>query len=252
MTARFCDCRFPNCIELNAQRSRLPDLVRCRCGENGVDNVDPWQWNSTDGSDALITGKDIVFHPTSSRGTAIVRGNRSLEPGMVHFWEMLAISPLVGTDVMFGIGTQSVNLGQHEIEFVSALGTDDQSWGFSYYGKIQHGAEQWSYSKKFSQGCLIGVYLDRSRGHLEFYLNRKRLGVAFTNIPVDPNVNIYPMVCSTAVRTVIRLTNSTSMPDTLLLRSVQTLSTKQPDQLLKFRQIPAFKRIFKSFWFLYM
>ena len=35
---------------------------------------------------------------------------------------------------------------------------------------------------KWSEGTIIGVHLDRWRGTLEFYLNRKPLGIAFSNI----------------------------------------------------------------------
>ncbi|XP_017121837.2 SPRY domain-containing SOCS box protein 3 [Drosophila elegans] len=249
MSSRFCDCRFPSSTEIWSHMGHITDLTSCRCGKFGIANANPWLWDSNGQSDALIAGEDIVFHPTRSRGTAMVRGNRSLEPGMVHYWEMLAISPLVGSDVMFGIGMQSVDLTQHEFKYVSALGSDDYSWGISYSGNIQHCAKQSSYGQNFSQGCLIGVCLDRSRGHLEFYLNRRSLGVAFTNVPVDPTVHIYPMVCSTSFRTVIRLINSTSVPDTLLLRSFQTLSIQKPEQLFILRQIPG---LWESHWFLDM
>ncbi|KAH8322073.1 SPRY domain-containing SOCS box protein 3-like [Drosophila kikkawai] len=245
----FCDCPFPNSIEVTSHKGHIPDLVRCRCGEDVPGNVNPWKWQAAEDSDAIVTDRDIIFHPTYSQGTAIVRGERALKPGMVHFWEMRVITALAGTDVMFGIGTESVNLGQFKFHFVSALGTNAQSWGFSYSGKVQHCGEQLPYGQKFSQGCLIGVSLDRSRGHLEFYLNRRALGVAYTNVPTDPDVNIYPMVCSTAAKSVIRLINCTSQPVTLQLRSFQALS-KQPHKLAELQQMPGLKSILQSYWFL--
>lgn len=150
---------------------------------------------------------------------------------------------------MFGIGTDSVHLEQFKFHFVSALGTNAQSWGYSYNGKIQHCGEQLPYGQKFSQGCLVGIYLDRTQGHLEFYLNRRSLGVAYTNIPTDPHVKIYPMVCSTAAKSVIRLINSTSQPVTLQLRAFQSLA-KQPEKLEELRQMPGLKGIIQSYWFL--
>ncbi|XP_017010843.2 SPRY domain-containing SOCS box protein 3-like [Drosophila takahashii] len=247
MTQRYCQCWFPSSNDIVRYKGHIPDLVKCRCGEYGVGNGYSWQWDTTEESDALVTERDITFHPTRSQGTAIVKGKKSLEPGMVHYWEMLAISPLYGTDVMFGIGTQSIDSGQHRFQYVSALGSNAHSWGLSYSGQIQNCGERLPYAQKFSQGCLIGVYLDRSRGHLEFYINRKALGVAYTNVPVDPNVKIYPMVCSTALKSVIRLTNCTSLPDTLLLRSLQALSRKQLSELRKF---PGFRSFLKTHWFL--
>ncbi|EDW41643.1 GM25566 [Drosophila sechellia] len=217
----FCDCPFPNSIEVTNHKGHIPDLVGCQCGEDEPGNVNAWRWHATDESDAVVTDRDIIFHPTYSQGTAI----------------------------MFGIGTESVNLGQFKFHFVSALGTNAQSWGFSYSGRIQHCGELLPYGQKFSQGCLIGVCLDRTRGHLEFYLNRRSLGVAYTNVPTDPDVKIYPMVCSTAAKSVIRLINCTSQPVTLQLRSFQALS-RQPLKLAELRQMPGLKGILQSYWFL--
>eukprot|EP00099_Drosophila_melanogaster_P021566 NP_648819.2 uncharacterized protein Dmel_CG10516 [Drosophila melanogaster] len=245
----FCDCPFPNSIEVTNHKGHIPDLVRCQCGEDESGNVNAWRWHATDESDAVVTDRDIIFHPTYSQGTAIVRGEQALKTNMVHFWEMRVITTLAGTDVMFGIGTESVNLGQFKFHFVSALGTNAQSWGFSYSGRIQHCGELLPYGQKFSQGCLIGVCLDRTRGHLEFYLNRRSLGVAYTNVPTDPDVKIYPMVCSTAAKSVIRLINCTSQPVTLQLRSFQALS-RQPLKLAELRQMPGLKGIMQSYWFL--
>ncbi|XP_017053254.1 SPRY domain-containing SOCS box protein 3-like [Drosophila ficusphila] len=249
MSSSFCDCRLPNTFQIRNNLGSISDLLQCRCGEIGVSNVNPWAWNADEKTNALVSGRDIIFNPIKSRGTSIVRGSRSLKPGMVHFWEMLAISPLFGTDVMFGIGTQSVDLAEYKSRYRSALGRSEHSWGFSYSGNVQHCGIKTSYCQEFSKGSLIGVYLDRSRGHLEFFLNRKRLGLAYTNVPVNPNVDIYPMVCSTALQSVIRLVNSTSMPDTLLLRSFQALSTDQRSEL---RKIPGLEKILKFYWFLDM
>ncbi|XP_017085209.1 SPRY domain-containing SOCS box protein 3-like [Drosophila eugracilis] len=248
MAYKFCDCSFPSSIEIARCKGHIPDLLKCRCGEYVGEY--PWQWDDSENLDVMVLGKDIVFHHSRSRGTAIVKGKQSLQPGMIHYWEMLAVSPLFGTDVMFGIGTQNLDLGQYDFRYVSGLGLDAHSWGLSYFGRLQHGGKRVSYCHSFSQGTLIGVYLDRSRGHIEFYLNRTSLGVAFTNVPVDPDVKIYPMVCSTAGQSVIRLINCTSVLDTMQLRSFQSLSNKHPAKLSALRQIPGLRQIFKSYWFL--
>ncbi|XP_016958948.2 SPRY domain-containing SOCS box protein 3-like [Drosophila biarmipes] len=252
MAHRICDCCFPTAKEIEHYRGDIPDILECQCGANEAGNGYSWQWEASEESVTVVTDREVFFHPTKSKGSAIVKGKQSLDPGMLHYWEMRAISPLLGPEVMFGIGTQNVNLGEYANISVSALGINDQSWGFSYSGRIQHSGEQLPYWHNFSQNCLVGVYLDRSRGHLEFYLNRKGLGVAYTNVPVDPNVKIYPMVCSTAAGSAIRLINCTSVQDTLQLRSFQALARKQPDQVAILLQIPGFKAICKSFWFLYL
>ncbi|XP_067612625.1 SPRY domain-containing SOCS box protein 3 [Eurosta solidaginis] len=279
----FCDCPFPQSVLLATYKGYIPDLITCRCGErttmdnknkskqkdsttttkcNSDDTVKEleneewcqpnglqWSWAQNVSTDAAIDGADITFHPTYSQGTAIVRSERPLKAGMVHFWEIRIITPLAGTDVMFGIGTDKVDLNQFQFHFVSALGTNSQSWGFSYNGKIQHNGIQLPYGQKFSQGCIVGICLDRTRGTLEFFLNRRSLGIAYTNIPRGPEVNIYAMVCSTAAKSVVRLINSTSQIDCLQLRAFKALS-KQPKDLQLLRQMPGFRGILSDYWFL--
>ncbi|XP_017035174.1 SPRY domain-containing SOCS box protein 3 [Drosophila kikkawai] len=248
MNSRLCNCRFPSSIEVAHYRGRIPDLVSCRCGEDAAGSVNPWEWCVEDNTNVIVIDeRDIIFHPRRSNGTAIARGSRPLKAGMVHCWETLVMTPLVGTDVMVGIGTDKVNLGEFISKFTSALGGNSDSWGYSYSGKIQHGGKMSTYGRKFGQGCLIGVYLDRARGHLEFYLNRRSLGVAYTNVPTNADVNIYPMVSSTAFRTGIRLVNSMSLDDTLLLRSFQ-VAAKQPEVRAELRKVPGLMGILRSTW----
>lgn len=73
---------------------------------------------------------------------------------------------------MVGIGTEMVALFEHRYKFSSALGLDNQSWGFSYRGMAQHKNLLKYYGKPFSTHSIIGVYLDLFKGHLEFYVNR--------------------------------------------------------------------------------
>lgn len=74
---------------------------------------------------------------------------------------------------MVGVGTDAVDLKEYQYQFTSALGLDDNSWGFSYRGMIHHGNVLKYYGESYTQQCIIGVYLDLSRGHLEFYVNRR-------------------------------------------------------------------------------
>lgn len=150
---------------------------------------------------------------------------------------------------MFGIGTDKVDITQFKFHFISALGTNSQSWGFSYYGKIHHNGVHLPYGQKFSQGCIVGILVDRTRGELEFFLNRRSMGVAYTNIPTDPSVKLYPMVCSTAAKSAIRLINATSQLECLQLRAFRALS-KQPKALEELRQMPGLKTILNDYWFL--
>lgn len=75
---------------------------------------------------------------------------------------------------MIGIGDRHVSLDPPVHQFLSYLGADKHSWGFSYRGTIQHAGQQRSYSRRrFGIGCLVGVLVDLHNGRLEFYLNRK-------------------------------------------------------------------------------
>ncbi|XP_005185747.1 SPRY domain-containing SOCS box protein 3 isoform X2 [Musca domestica] len=248
--AAYCDCEFPKSTIVAGYKGHVPDLIKCRCGED-----DPayhcinWHWHQQSELDIHLEGPNVTFHPTYSQGTAIVRGEEPLAPNMMHFWEMRILTALSGTDVMFGVGTDKVDLTQFKFHFVSALGTNAQSWGFSYEGKIHHNGYQLPYGQKFSQGCIVGVLLDRTRGQLEFFLNRRSLGVAFTNIPTDPSVKLYPMICSTAAKSSIRLINATSQHECLQLRAFRAVS-KQPKAMEELRQLPGLKTIMNDYWFL--
>lgn len=73
---------------------------------------------------------------------------------------------------MIGIGTNLVDLLEHRYKFSSALGLDDKSWGYSHRGLVQHKNVLKYYGKPFTSQCIVGVYLDLFKGHLEFYINR--------------------------------------------------------------------------------
>ncbi|XP_054734691.1 SPRY domain-containing SOCS box protein 3-like [Anastrepha obliqua] len=210
-----------------------------------------WGWAREGISGLRVSGNDVIFRYHYNSGTVVVRSERELEVGMVHFWEMRILTPLEGSDVIFGIGTDKINLNQFPRGHVSPLGLNAESWGLSFYGGKQHNGLRAAYSPMFSQGCVVGICLDRSRGTLEFYLNRRSLGVAYRNIPCDPQVKLYAMVSSTSARSAIRLMNSTSQKDCLQLRTVQALS-KRPKDLKLLRKIPGYKILLRTYWFLLM
>lgn len=124
-------------------------------------------------------------------------------------------STVCGTDVMVGVGTQNVDLYTHKYRFLSLLGMDDQSWGFSYRGIAQHAGESRYYGQKFGQGSIVGVHLDLFRGTLEFYVNRLPLGIVFRNLEVTGRYTYYAMVSSTAAKSSVKLINSSSFPESL-------------------------------------
>lgn len=77
---------------------------------------------------------------------------------------------------MVGVGTTDMVVTNEKRQFCSLLGLNSQSWGYSYYGSIQHNRMRRTYGGRFDKGSIVGVHLDMYRGTLEYYLNRRRLG----------------------------------------------------------------------------
>lgn len=206
--AKFCSCTVPD----------------CRCGEN---NEHEWTW---DAEHATYTASlsdhnlEVKFHEGYSSGTAAARGNKVLEKGRHHYWEVKMVTPVYGTDVMVGVGTNKVGLSSAKDIFCSLLGRDQESFGFSYKGYIQHKGIIREYGPCFGKGSLVGVHLDTWRGTLQFFLNRKPLGIAFTGLQ---NINLYPMVSSTAALSKIRLIHSCSIPVSLQTECLAVLRPAQ-------------------------
>lgn len=145
---------------------------------------------------------------------------------------------------MVGVGTVKAELDLMH-QFCSLLGHNHESWGFSYRGVLQYGGEKREYGKCFGQGSLVGVHFDAWRGTLQFFLNRKPLGktvffffnptlfillfqlsvgIAFTGLR---NLELYPMVSSTAAQSQVRITRSCSVPASLQLDCLAVLRPLQ-------------------------
>ncbi|XP_037670462.1 SPRY domain-containing SOCS box protein 3 isoform X2 [Choloepus didactylus] len=226
----FCTCdgqsEAPLCDSLHTVR-RGKD---CRCGEE--DECEPqgsarwggtraqavtagascladfdWVWDDRHKSSAALLSCDdrkVHFHTEYSCGTAAVRGTKELAEGQ-HFWEVKMTSPVYGTDMMVGIGTSDVDLDKYHHTFCSLLGRDEDSWGLSYTGLLHHKGDKTSFSSRFGQGSIIGVHLDSWHGTLTFFKNRKCIGVAATRLR---NRSFYPMVCSTAAKSSMKVIRS--------------------------------------------
>lgn len=157
-------------------------------------------------------------------------------------------STVCGTDLMVGVGTDQVDLLANKYRFVSGLGLDRMSWGYSYRGITQHDCESRYYGQKFGAGSIVSCHLDLFRGTLEFYLNRLPLGIAFKNIPVT-GVTLYPMVCSTAAKSSIKLLNSSSFPECLQFQAIRSIS-RYPNTLRELTQLPIGFRYQDQLWYL--
>ncbi|EDS28500.1 conserved hypothetical protein [Culex quinquefasciatus] len=150
---------------------------------------------------------------------------------------------------MLGIGTDKIDLLAHRFKFASVLGQDDQSWGYSYRGLTQHNGQLKYYGKKFSQGRIIGIYVDMFRGVLEFYLNRRSQGRAYTNLPRDAAVRVFPMVCSTSAKSSLKLINAASFGDSLVFACMKVVC-RYPKLLEQANAVPGLRRLIDELWFL--
>ncbi|XP_032664497.1 SPRY domain-containing SOCS box protein 3-like isoform X2 [Odontomachus brunneus] len=174
-----------------------------------------WTWDEKLSSSSIKLSDynlNVKFHPVYSTGTAVVKGSRPLEKGRHHFWEILMITQIYGTDVMVGVGTANAEINNAGEIFCALLGRDQESWGFSYKGYLQHDGKTRNYGATFDQGNLVGVHFDAWSGTLQFFLDRKPLGIAFTRLN---NVMLYPLISSTMAQCVMKLTYSCSMPVSL-------------------------------------
>ncbi|XP_049952085.1 SPRY domain-containing SOCS box protein 3 isoform X1 [Schistocerca serialis cubense] len=220
----------------------------CRCGEEA--DCHEWAWDDafcTPDTHLVGNNRGVLFHPGYSSGTAAVRGDTPCEAGRDYYWEIKMLTPLYGTDVMVGVGTPNAELSKSRYQFCSLLGCDQESWGYSYKGHIQHNGEKKSYGPGFGQGSVIGVRLDMWNGTLQFFLNRIPLGIAFTNLKGKV---LYPMVCSTAAHSSMRVIYSFSCKSSLQLLCMQEL-TNNKVQMEHLMRVPGFRNsLQRAFWWL--
>ncbi|KAL4617886.1 SPRY domain-containing SOCS box protein 3 isoform X2 [Arapaima gigas] len=222
----YCDC---DSQAEPAYSSRFRGFHRtsdCHCGED--DQHFDWVWDDGSRSTATILSCDnrkVSFHTEYSCGTAAIRGNKELAQGQ-HFWEIKMTSPVYGTDMMVGIGTSDVNLDKYRHTFCSLLGKDEDSWGLSYTGLLHHKGDKINFSSRFGQGSIIGVHLDTWHGTLTFFKNRKCIGVAATKLQ---NKRFYPMVCSTAAKSSMKVIRSCFAPTSLQYLCCARLRQLLPD-----------------------
>uniref|UniRef100_A0A1L8E336 Putative spry domain in the suppressor of cytokine signaling 3 n=1 Tax=Nyssomyia neivai TaxID=330878 RepID=A0A1L8E336_9DIPT len=242
----FCGCFLQ---QERKDPTRRCIIDRCQCGEEHCD-IFEWSWDTTiPHPDSYINDGLVIFHPVYSQGTAMVRGNVPLRMGMCHYWEIKMMSPVSGTDMMVGVGTDKVDLTSHQYSFGSTIGLDDQSWGYSYRGVVLHRSRSYFYAKKFTQGSIVGVLLNLRRGTMEFYINRVPQGEAFHDLPTDPEVKLYPLLSSTAAKSHMKLLNAVSFEENLQYHAMKTIY-RQPQLLGELQSYPMFQGIIKRFWFL--
>uniref|UniRef100_H3D5I7 SPRY domain-containing SOCS box protein 3 n=1 Tax=Tetraodon nigroviridis TaxID=99883 RepID=H3D5I7_TETNG len=236
---------FCQCDQQQEVTPGLPPCAECFCGEDdqGLD----WEWDThfkSSGAFLSCGNRKVSFHLDYSSGTAAIRGTKELADGQ-HFWEVKMTSPVYGTDMveMVGIGTSEVNLEKFKYNFGSLLGHDEASWGLSYTGYLQHKGDKVRFSSQFGQGSIIGVHLDTWHGTLTFYKNRHCIGVAATKLQ---NQKFYPMVCSTAAKSSMKVIRACYTPTSLqylcCVRLRQTMP-RYPDVLRELEVPPGLRTL---------
>ncbi|KAL1451498.1 hypothetical protein WDU94_005869 [Cyamophila willieti] len=154
------------------------------------------------------------------------------------------LTSLSGTDVVVGVGTEHAAMSADK--YCSLIGSTADSWGYSFQGRRYHNGQEWDYGSSFGQGSIIGVKLDMWSGDLEFYLNRKPLGVAFKAMNKYPN--LYPMVSATMANTSIRMIHSTSHPVHLMHHCLGPLRDQFRLTCAELSGIPALKKFLETSW----
>ena len=127
---------------------------------------------------------------------------------------------------MVGVGSADTDLSHYRTTFCSMIGKDTNSWGLSYSGTIQHAGKTKEYSSKFDRDTVIGVHLDGWTGQLSFFMDNKALGVAADDLR---GRELYPMACSTAARTKMKVIRSSSTCFSLQYLCCVAIGKELPD-----------------------
>lgn len=153
----------------------------------------------------LIDESTAVFHPVWSNSTEAVKGTRVLNDGK-YYWEIAFGARVFGTAMMVGIGTAEARVRSGTFEPI--IGEDGESWGLCHKGYIHHNGEKQRYCTAFTENMptVIGVLFNGHEGTVTFYKDGISLGVAFSEVNLCKKW-IYPMVSSTAAKTVMRVQN---------------------------------------------
>ncbi|XP_013170284.1 PREDICTED: SPRY domain-containing SOCS box protein 3-like isoform X2 [Papilio xuthus] len=220
------------------------ELSRCSCGEEA--DVFEWKWHQPDSRSQVVMSDDrkqVTFHPFYSSGTAAVRGETPMVHNNHYYWEVKMLSEPYGTDIMVGVGSGQVP--ESQFTFTSLLGQDSESYGLSYLGPVRHDAAEVRGSVGFCRGSIIGVRVDMWVGTLEFFINRQPQGVCIYNL--RRHEALYPMICSTAAQSTMRLIYSASWRASLLVDAAKVLASSAAASHL--RLPPGLWNTFKShFW----
>lgn len=178
---------------------------------NDSDGQCCWLWNrSTLTNNARMSpnGREVLFHPSLSRGTAAVRSCTAISEG-VCTWSVRMGPSTYGTDMVLGVCTEELDLSQHINRYKSLVGDDEHGWGLSYRGVRKHnGIERPGPHSAFGANAVVTLQLDTSRRRLSVSVDGSPMKAAFDDVCGRGHCPLYPVVCSTAASTRIRLQRS--------------------------------------------
>ena len=184
--------------------------------------LNPWQWSETDkGSSVKLSSNcsRVLFHEGNSLGCSAVMGNLPFGKCMEHYFEVEMYRPFHGNVRMVGITTHLVPLETFDYCYQPLIGQTKCSFGLNYNGKAYHNGQTVQVVKESDvdietlEKITIGVLYDAFSNTISFLFNGCSYGTIYRS--VDPSMQYYPIVCSTARNSVIQLTVCRSTVATL-------------------------------------
>ena len=185
-----------------------------------------WSWTAPSHRDHSYQvhsdKRTVTFHSGGSEFAKAVRGTKTLGRNMEHYFEVELKPPFFGQTRQVGVGTKDACMQGDHHDFAPLLGKAETSWGINYSGnKYHHGVEEKyvSIDPDQCESIIVGVLYDSYYGVLSFKLNGRSTGAAYD---IPPSTEVYPMLCSSSARSVMRLVYSSSslMPLKALCRGV--------------------------------
>ncbi|NXV46093.1 SPSB3 protein, partial [Uria aalge] len=225
----YCNCEnqseAPYCSSLHA----LHRVKDCQCGEED---------ECKEGGPQEPT---IVFwglkgcSPSLVAQTALLHRSFALRGGPYLCEDYKHVAP-----VMFeGLSAELVNASEFTsgdlLSNLAEATSETGPRGYSLLPLIPGRAGRAPGCRAFGQGSIIGVHLDTWHGTLTFFKNRKCIGVAATKLQ---NKKFYPMVCSTAAKSSMKVIRSCASCTSLQYLCCYRLRQLLPDYVDTLEVLP--------------
>lgn len=109
-----------------------------------------------------------------------ITGAACLEPNAVNEWSV-CIRASYGSDMYIGFAPDTINTSEKHNEYKTGW------YIYCNSGKVYSAGKKFSYegSDVIKAGSTVSVHVDTKKGEASFSIDGKKLGVAFTGIPLD-------------------------------------------------------------------